>query len=270
MPRQDNKGAQTGFAFFRGRKDLDALRRHMRENGMFGGALSVLRRVPARLNWLAYYRYHRYFDRSFDRQYGVDTCGMRFQENLTVAGDNQAHALEYEPTPVRAFGRMLSILPEDLSEFTFVDFGSGKGRSLLLASHYGFKKIVGVEFAKELHERSLENVRNYRAPDRRCTDVEPILQDAATFEVPEGPCVFYFYYPFRRDVMTRVLANIERAYAAAPRKMYFINRLDKDDWHEEIQELFGRLGFVGSVPAPPALLPWLITPFRIDNYESVP
>jgi len=38
------------------------------------------------------------------------------------------------------------------SEFTFIDFGSGKGRVLFLASEYPYKKIIGVELARMLHE----------------------------------------------------------------------------------------------------------------------
>ncbi len=45
---------------------------------------------------------------------------------------------------------MMRSLPRDLADYTFVDIGAGKSRTLLLASRYSFAKIVGVEFAKEL------------------------------------------------------------------------------------------------------------------------
>lgn len=35
-----------------------------------------------------------------------------------------------------------------LQDYDFLDFGSGKGRTLLMAASFPFKKITGVEFSK--------------------------------------------------------------------------------------------------------------------------
>ena len=48
--------------------------------------------------------------------------------------------------PFRRLMRTLSLPPGS----GFVDFGCGKGRVLLLAAGFGFARITGVEFAKEL------------------------------------------------------------------------------------------------------------------------
>ena len=48
-----------------------------------------------------------------------------------------------------------------LGDFTFIDLGSGKGRVLLMASDYPFKKIIGVEFMPELHRAAQENITGY-------------------------------------------------------------------------------------------------------------
>jgi len=45
----------------------------------------------------------------------------------------------------------MQAMPIDLSKFTFIDLGAGKGRALLMASDYLFQKIIGVEFMPELH-----------------------------------------------------------------------------------------------------------------------
>lgn len=259
---------QTDFSALRGRKDLRAVTAHVVERGVVGGTIEVARRVPRRLKWIAYYGYHRRFDRLFDRRHGVSTCGVIDQSRLTVSGHNQTHGLEYEPTPVRAFRRMLASLPEDLSQFTFVDLGSGKGRSLLLASHYGFKKVIGVEFAHELHETAVANVARYHARGQRARDIEVVRQDAATYEIPDGPIVFYLYYPFRRDVLVQVLANIEDSQRASPRKMFFINRLDKSEWLDDTRELFAQLDFVRHTPMPAPSRLSLKPPFVVANYES--
>jgi hypothetical protein len=43
-----------------------------------------------------------------------------------------------------------SVLPKDLSDFTFVDIGSGKGSILFYACRYDFRRVLGVEFAENL------------------------------------------------------------------------------------------------------------------------
>ena len=57
----------------------------------------------------------------------------------------------YQPTDAALFQEMMASLPIDFSEFTFMDLGSGKGRTLLMASEYPFRRIVGVEILPELH-----------------------------------------------------------------------------------------------------------------------
>ena len=47
--------------------------------------------------------------------------------------------------------------------FTFVDLGSGKGRTLLMASDYPFRRIIGVELLPSLHQIAQENLRQYKS-----------------------------------------------------------------------------------------------------------
>ncbi len=64
----------------------------------------------------------------------------------------------YQPTDAALFQEMMSSLPIAFSEFTFVDLGSGKGRTLLMASEYPFRRIVGVEILPELHRAAEKNI----------------------------------------------------------------------------------------------------------------
>ena len=66
---------------------------------------------------------------------------------------------------------MLRALDIDYSDFVFVDYGSGKGRTLLVAAEFPFKKIVGVEIAQELHAIAGKNVDQYRGNNRKCARV---------------------------------------------------------------------------------------------------
>jgi hypothetical protein len=161
-------------------------------------------------------------NRCFDWRYHIDTAGVIQLADLTCESGNRKWGVWYEPTPLRALTLMLSVLPADVSNFTFVDFGSGKGRTLLYASTRAFRRILGVEFTLELHQVAERNIRTYRNPKQRCFDITSLHTDAVEFAMPEEPCVLYFFHPFGEEVMARVLANIRNSYQRHPRKFILL------------------------------------------------
>jgi SAM-dependent methyltransferase len=102
---------------------------------------------------------------------------------------------------------------EDLSRFTFVDLGCGKGRALLLAEEYEFKKIVGVDFAKRLVKIALRNAAIVES--QRITVIHG---DVRGFDFPPRPLVVFLYNPFSepitRGVMQRLNSHANTVYIA--------------------------------------------------------
>ena len=152
----------------------------------------------------------------FDRQYGVDTSTKVPASALGVAGESALHACGYQTTSVEAFHRILRAIPVRHEAFTFIDIGSGKGRALLLASHYPFKRIIGVEFSERLVQIARRNIRIYRDARQQCREIEVVCIDAAEYAIPEGNVLLYLYNPFDEVVMARFLANVQRV-AGTPR-----------------------------------------------------
>src|SRR5918996_1296859 len=101
--------------------------------------------------------------RVFDWQHRVDTCGSSKLADLTIVGENTSHGGPYYASHPKFLFELLSSLDIDYPSYTFVDIGSGKGRVLLIASEFPFAEIIGVEFAKELHEIAAQNIRRYRS-----------------------------------------------------------------------------------------------------------
>jgi Methyltransferase domain len=100
-----------------------------------------------------------------------------------------------------------------------VDFGSGKGRVLLLAAGYRFKRTVGVEFSRELDQIARRKVATLREESKR---IQTVCTDATRYDVPPEPLVLYFYNPFASNVMTEVLARERRSLEAAPRPAWIV------------------------------------------------
>lgn len=163
-----------------------------------------------------------FLDSRFDMIHGTDTSGVIPLKDLEIKSGNIKEANWYGPMPVKVFRQIMDNLTIDVDKFEFIDLGSGKGRVLLLASDYGFRKITGVEFASELHRISARNVaiveRNARKPSR----IETICMDAAKFVIPEVPVVLFFHSPFKGQVMERVIKNILTSFAKHPRKIVLI------------------------------------------------
>ena len=158
----------------------------------------------------------------WDRKYGVDTAGSIQLAALSVKGPNREFGNECVCTSPKSFDFMMRCLPADLQDYTFVDFGSGKSRTVLLASRYNLGKIIGVEFAKELVDCARTNIARFNGAWQNCRDLEIVEADATEFVVPDKPLVIFFYNPFAREVFDIVLQNIVASLTTKKRACYII------------------------------------------------
>lgn len=182
---------------------------------------------------------HRYiYDTSWDRAHGVFTNGADDIDELNAPEHAKKGAYGYEPTPPEGFAYLLGQLgPGSWESYTFVDLGSGKGRALLLAAFAGFRKVIGIEFAEELHAVACRNIEavSERVPG---TEIISIRADARTFEPPPESTICFINNPFGPEVLDPVLDNLEASLAARPRPFKIIyyhsnhaDRLDRrPDW----------------------------------------
>ncbi len=169
-------------------------------------------------------RFARFADRRFDAKVNIATMGKVHLDDLTIASENTDFydELIYVPSPVLALRAPTTLLPADVGDYVFVDFGSGKGRALFFASQFNFRKIVGIEYAQELHKAAIENLRRGRHPKQKCSDIVSVLADAVEYPIPDDKCVFLLFNPFDEAVLSSVAGNIRDSYRANPRAMYVI------------------------------------------------
>jgi hypothetical protein len=173
----------------------------------------------------AYFRIEHRVDVRFDERARIETVRRAHLGELTIESGNTEFGDDeeiYVAVPVLALGAMDRVLPRELRDFVFVDLGSGKGRVLVYASARPFRRIVGVEFAGELHEIAAANVDTGRHPRRRCADIEVVHRDAVAFDIPDEPCVFFLFNPFERYVLDQVVDNIRASHERNPRPMYVV------------------------------------------------
>ena len=165
----------------------------------------------------------RFGDADYDWDHRVNTTsgGVGWRERLLGA----LHS-PYQPTEATLFQAMLADWIErsgaDPRQFVFCDLGSGKGRTLMMAADYPFRRIVGVELLPALHAIAEENIRVYKNDRQKCFALEAVCADATTFALPEAPLLLYLFNPFPEAGMMRVIANLEQSLKDHPRPVYVL------------------------------------------------
>jgi SAM-dependent methyltransferase len=177
-------------------------------------------------------RRRRFGDADYDWDYRVNTTSGAVGWRDRLLG--MFHSA-YQPTEPAAFHEMLDALQQicqrtaspdrtasDFRDFTFIDLGCGKGRTLLMASDYPFRKIIGVELLPALHQIAVQNLRQYKSASQKCFALEANCADATTYVLPEGPLVLYLFNPFPESGMRQVAANLEETLRAHSRPVYVL------------------------------------------------
>lgn len=182
---------------------LSRLMGSVRQRGLGDTMALVRKNLTHEFRW--------YLDRRFDRLHGTDTSDRIELTELDVVGDRN-QGVYYEATSTSLFRHMMAGVGPALrcEEFTFIDYGSGKGRTLMMASDFPFKSIIGVEFSRELHLTAEKNLALFRGKRQRCTQLGAVHSDASVYDPPAGDLLVYFYNPFLKDVMRKVLDHLAR------------------------------------------------------------
>lgn len=168
--------------------------------------------------------FRRYQKNEFDRRFGVETSGILHPGRFEAFGAGNADPNYYKAIRPKDFQNAVGSLAIRHSEFEFVDYGSGKGRALLLASAYPFRRITGVEFSPDLHRAAVANIGRYKCAGQRCFEVHSVCIDASNYDPPESPLVLFFYDPFGANLMSAVLDRLEASYERCPREMFIVYR----------------------------------------------
>lgn len=168
------------------------------------------------------WRFLKYLEQNYDRRFGVETGRNPHLTDDSEAWFEESRDNVYSPVASTWFGHILSELPVDLSEFTFVDLGSGKGRALFMASEFPFEQVVGVELEQPLHETAVKNLSSFDSPKQECSSIHPVNMDVTEFELPEKPLVIYMFNPFPASVLRRVVNKIAASFWQRPRQIIIL------------------------------------------------
>ena len=191
------------------------------------GFLGSLKLIPVNIRW-AWRQFtpsnlaERRRERALDRDLGIETADGLSQGAIEVETqiETSAQLVRYEPVPLKIFDDITACLPGNLSAFTFIDIGSGKGRALILATRRGFAEVIGVELSPTLHRVAVKNLA--KVGNSLGANLYTLNLDARLFQFPPAPSVIFLYNPFGESLMREVVGNIERAHASVSHPVFLL------------------------------------------------
>ena len=174
----------------------------------------------------------RYYDRKsrrlslvhpFDTHHGVDTSGALHGTVLGLGRGSDPLAnngyLGSQPSIIRA---ALSAIP-DQGDAAFVDIGCGKGRALIVAGEFPFRSVVGIEISPELARIAEQNAKTVAREHPQRTEIAVITGDALDIaHLPDGNLVIYLYNTFGRNLIERLLRNVEQLIGRDGRTIFVV------------------------------------------------
>lgn len=200
----------------------------MRVFGLARNALAYSRRHGLAKTWD--HTLHRISEPFWERWYGIETS-----EYMDSVSDPDC--LRYEPSEYRALRKVFTFVRPDPRRDVLLDYGSGKGRAIVVGGTFGFSRIIGVEISPDLNRVARENLA--RAKRRmRCRNIELVTMDAAAYRVPNDVTTIFLYNPFKGEYLSRVLDNIRQSLSDSPRRLVVAYKnpqadLQADGWFRE-------------------------------------
>ncbi|HET9745661.1 MAG TPA: class I SAM-dependent methyltransferase [Chitinophagaceae bacterium] len=175
-------------------------------------------------------------------KYNINTIKPVSLDDLTIAEGDRTKSSAYEALNYYILENLLDnfrrLFP---NEKNLVDVGSGKGRIMVVAAHYGFTRITGIDFAKELCEAARSNVNKIkeRFPG---TTFTIHCKDVVNYDINAEDKVFFLFNPFNKDIMEKFSERIDQSLRQHPRCIYvmYANPLHKKILLEKgYKEVFG-------------------------------
>lgn len=163
-----------------------------------------------------------YHELHFDWKYGIETRLYVENKDINTKSLNKDEGNKYGPLQIPFWNKVFDQNNINFDKSCYLDFGSGKGRTLILASLSGFQEIIGIEYGKELCEITKRNLIIFQSKHKTAKPIEIICMDALDFEIPDNATTIVFNDPFTPILLEKVVQNIKRSFNKVPREIHIV------------------------------------------------
>lgn len=180
-----------------------------------------VRKLSQKLPFLRHLTGGLYRTHPFDQIYGVDTSGWYPTELLQTKEVTSNLIIIYIGSQPSITRGALSTLP-DVTDYTFVDLGCGKGRVVIIGSEFPFRGIAGIEISPELARIAQSNVDKIQRQFPGRPPIAIITGNALEDLPVDGKIVFYIYHSFGRELMSQLVQKIESALQSTLEHVFIV------------------------------------------------
>lgn len=154
-------------------------------------------------------------------KYKIATIQREKLHKLTIEDGDISKSSPYEAVTYYLLEKLLTEFRKIDSATNITDLGCGKGRVMVVAAHFGFTKITGVDFAKELCEEAEVNMKKLqnKFPGLHWK----VIHKNVIYYKPEiSDTVFFLFNPFDKETLEIFLKNTETILNQSQKPIYFI------------------------------------------------
>src|SRR5436190_1706200 len=128
------------------------------------------------------------------RIYGKNTFLPAELITLTITNGDKEKASRYEAVSFYMLEKLLNAFKKVSGLTSIIDLGSGKGRVMMAAPHFGFTDITGIDFAKELCEQAIAdmNEKKIHFPGIKW---RVINENVENYDIGKQDSVFFMFNP---------------------------------------------------------------------------
>jgi SAM-dependent methyltransferase len=154
--------------------------------------------------------------KSFDETYNIDTWhpislapdgSGEYKPDSIVNSDRFPGSMGLQNSPLKILDMVNDFMKniEGIGEYTFLDIGSGKGKTILYQaiSNAPYKDYVGVEIDDQLNDIALNNLKTINVPINK--EINFVNLDIIDYDFSQEKCVYYFYYPIIPDIFNKLM-----------------------------------------------------------------
>jgi len=156
-----------------------------------------------------------------EKKYNIDTSRLQDVNRISVKGGNLKHAEMYQGASYYLLEKVFDYMRTNKINSSMIDFGCGKGRAMVVAAAYGYKKVVGIDFASALCRVAWENINAVKENYPEC-EFHVMYEDVVNYEIDDNVNTFFFFNPFNEIIMKQVLKNMLTSLSRRHRDLYVI------------------------------------------------
>jgi hypothetical protein len=169
--------------------------------------------------WMAFFMLYDNIRGSI--KYGPNTFIPVELKNLTIKNGDAKKASRYEAVSFYMLEQLFTAFRKISDQTSVIDLGCGKGRMMMVAPHFGFDNIKGIDFARELCEQAIANMETKQKQFGKI-HWKVLNQNVEEYDISASDSVFFMFNPFKPSVLKNFLKKLDASCDQFPRTTYFI------------------------------------------------